>query len=128
MNKEVAESLKPLSRTLEEICKPLDVLAVLAVAKEFYTDEERMHLYARYAELQTADQAAFEALSKSGPDDNLGWDERVKQHGEALAREQMAPRIDAQEKRKVTMAALSAFRREHGLVVRIIEYRSQLVK
>jgi len=128
MDKELAELLKPLAPTLEGMSKPLDVLAIIALAREFYSDEERKRLYERYSKLQAADHAACEVLSNAGPHDELGWEERVRQHGEALANEQMAPRFDALEKRKATMAALGDFRKEHGLIVRLVEYRSHLAK
>jgi len=124
MDKEVAEILKPLSRTLETLSRPLDVLAISVLAEEFYSAEERVRLYKCFAELQELDQAAFEVLSKAVPADSLGWEQRVKKYGEALAKAQVAPHLNALEKRKETMAALSSFRSEHGLV----EYRMQLSK
>lgn len=126
MDKELAELLKPLAPTVEGISKPLEVLALIALAKEFYPAEERRRLYERYAELRAADNTAYEALSSSPPHDKLGWEERVKQYGEVVANEQMAPHFEALDKRKETMTALEDFKRENGLIVRLVGYRSEL--
>lgn len=128
MDKEVVEILRPLSRTLEAVGRPLNVLALMVLAKEFYPAEERARLYKHFAELQEVDQAAFEVLSNAALADNMGWEERVKKYGEVAAKEQVAPHLNALDKRKDTLAALSKFRSEHGLIVKLVEYRLQLEK
>lgn len=59
MEKELAELLKPFAPTLERISKPLEVLALIELAKEFYSSEERARLYERYAQLRAADHTAY---------------------------------------------------------------------
>jgi len=128
MNKEISELFNMLEPTIGGLNKKLGVLAVLNLAKEFYSDEERKSLYAHYVVLQAEDRDAFEAISNAAHPENLGWEKRVEKYGKELAKEQIAPMLAAMDKRKDTSNALNNFRDEHGLIVKLVEYKSLLAQ
>ncbi|WP_116137986.1 hypothetical protein [Trinickia diaoshuihuensis] len=101
---------KALMTALEKIQAPLEALAVLKLADEFYTKEERAKLYADYTKLRAADMAAYEVLHRA----NEGKDQ--------------AAHTAAFEAKKAASQALMAFEKEHQLVLRLLDARATLSK
>lgn len=124
----ITELQKPLVDALQRMHRPVEALSLIALAKEFYTDEQRTQLYAQYAGLIEAEKQAGELVRCSGPNDTLGWEERVKQYGEQAARQQMAPRIDAMSKREKALKDMLDFEASHGLIVRLYDQKVHFSK
>ena len=89
--KEIKAIQKPILEAIEKLHAPLAAIALLKMADEFYTKEERAALYAEHQALHDADVAAYQHLQEAGPQDKLSWEQRVEQFGEAVAAQQFAP-------------------------------------
>ena len=122
------QQIRKLLAAIETIRTPLTALTRLHLANEFYTKEERAKLYAAYQKLLDADAAAFSRLSETTPRDKLSWDARVEKHGEAAAKAQLAPKTAALAEREATGQRLTEFRREHQLLIRLLESKAVLEK
>lgn len=123
---------KAVTEAAKKISGPLSILALLGLANEFYTKEERGQLVATYRELKAADHAAYaaldaaqKALTESTPAEIEGYDARVKMFGAEVAAEQIADTTKAREGRRVALANINAFEKEHGLIVGLIEFRDK---
>ncbi len=119
---------KALMTALEKVQAPLEALALLKLADEFYTKEERAKVYAEYDKLRDADKAAYANLDQTRAADDLSWEQRVEKYGEAKAREQFAPHQAAMDAKQETGRAVMAFEREHRLVLRLLDMRATLSK
>ena len=121
---------KALMTVLERIQAPLEIFALLKLADELYTKEERAKLYAEYKMLCDADLAAYENINKALTvrDDNLTREQRVEKYGEAVMTAQVARHQAALEARKVTTRALMAFQGKHRVVVRLLEAQESFPK
>lgn len=111
---------KAFTASLKKIHGPLAILALTQLASEFYTKEQRVALYQEYAQLRKNDAELYEAINKARAmldDQDLGYDERVKKFGKAMAEQQMAPVMDANQRRSESIKAVDTFRREHKLLV-----------
>ena len=117
-----------LLAAIETVQTPLVAIARLQLADEFYTREERVKLYAAYRKLLGADAEAFNKLSETTPGDDLSWDGRVEKYGEAAAKEQLAPNMAALEARNVTSQCVTEFRKEHRLLMHLLESKALLEK
>ncbi|WP_175160588.1 hypothetical protein WJ976_33580 (plasmid) [Achromobacter denitrificans] len=108
---------------------PLDVLALFKLADEFYTKEERTTLYKEYEQLRAADEAAF-AHMKSQQESLSGmtFEERVAKHGPAVAAVQLDPSRKAHEARLATMNRVTAFEKEHRLLIRLLVAKASYSK
>ncbi|MFY3863926.1 hypothetical protein ACOTJQ_28905 [Achromobacter xylosoxidans] len=108
---------------------PLDVLALLKLADEFYSKEDRSLLYEQYRQLIAADVAAFTHMQEqSGSPSGMTYEERVAKYGKAIADEQLEPATKAREARVKTMNAVSAFENEHRLLVRLLQAKASYSK
>ncbi len=123
---------KAVTEAAKKISSPLSILALLALADEFYTKEERGQLVAKYQELRAADHAAYaaldaaqKALTESTPVQVEGYDARVKLYGAEAAAEQVAGVTQAREGRRETLASINSFEKEHGLIVGLIDFRDK---
>ncbi|UEP20721.1 hypothetical protein LL999_12350 [Burkholderia ambifaria] len=101
---------KELMTALEKVQAPLEAIVLLKLADEFYTKEERTRLYAEYKKLVDADKAAYEVLSQT------------TSNGDRDAK------MAAFEAKKATSDAEMAFRKEHRLVIRLMEARDKFSK
>ncbi|MEX3556256.1 MAG: hypothetical protein VB131_06735 [Burkholderia gladioli] len=119
---------KALMTALEKIQAPLEALALLKLADEFYTKEERVKVFAEYDKLRGADKAAYDNLDQTCATDNLSWEQRVEKYGEAKALEQYAPHQAAMDTKQETGRAVMAFEKEHRLVLRLLDVRATLSK
>lgn len=109
-DKDEDKQQKALMTALEKIQAPLEAIALLRLGDEFYTKEERTRLYAEYEKLVDADKAAYEVLSRTTSD------------GDRDAN------MAAFEAKKATSDAEMAFRKEHRLLIRLMEARDKLGK
>jgi len=108
---------------------PLDVLALFKLADEFYSKEERTKLYAEYRQLQEADAAAYAHMQEQfGALSGMTYEERVAKHGETVAAAQLDPSRKAREARIETMNAVTAFEKEHRLLIRLLTARASYGK
>jgi hypothetical protein len=111
---------KSITASLKKIHGPLAILALTQLAGEFYTKAQRAALYQEYAQLRKNDTELYEAINKvraTLDDKDLGYDERVKKFGKAVAEQQMAPVMNANQRRSESIKAVDAFRREHKVLV-----------
>lgn len=108
---------------------PLDVLALFKLADEFYSKEERTKLYATYRQLLEADEAAFAHMQEQqAPLSGMSYEDRVAKHGAVVAAEQLEPATKARDARVKTMNAVSAFEKEHRLLVRLLSAKATYSK
>jgi hypothetical protein len=119
---------KELLGAIEKVQAPLEALALLRMADEFYPKEKRLEFYARYEELREADDAAFKRLKASTLPGDMSWEERVEKLGKEVAEEQLAPHNVALEARRETMRRVSEFEREHRLLMCILDSKVTLGK
>ncbi|CAZ15830.1 hypothetical protein [Xanthomonas albilineans] len=123
---------KALMTALEKVQTALEALALLKLADEFYTKEERAKVYAEYDRLRDVDQAAYENLDKARDKaraaDDLTWEQRVEKYGEVKARELAAPYHAAMDARRESSLAVMAFQKEHRIVLRLLDMRATLSK
>lgn len=124
----VKELQKPLIEALLRLQRPVETLTIISLANEFYTLEQRKSLYAEYEALLTADDEAYSQLSKSSPEDDLNWDDRVRKYGEEVAQQHLAPFRLAMDKRKEALANIANFEKTHGLIVHLHKQRSSFAK
>ncbi|CAH0445359.1 hypothetical protein LMG10661_01610 [Ralstonia syzygii subsp. syzygii] len=75
---------KALMTALEKIQAPLEALALLKLADEFYTKEERAKVFAEYDKLRDADKAAYDNLDQTRATDDLTWEQRGMKTGVPL--------------------------------------------
>ncbi|SOE65294.1 hypothetical protein SAMN05446635_2656 [Burkholderia sp. OK233] len=101
---------KALMTALEKMQAPLEAIALLKLADEFYTKEERAQLYVEYKKLFEADAAAYEVLEQA----TAGGDRDA----------QMA----AFEAKKAASEAATAFEKKHRLVIRLMDARDRFSK
>ncbi|CAE6850604.1 hypothetical protein R75465_07143 [Paraburkholderia aspalathi] len=126
--KEIEAIQKPILEAIEKLHAPLAAIALLKMADEFYTKEERAALYAEHQALIDADVAAYHHLQEAGPQDKLSWEQRVEQFGETVANEQYAPKKDAMEAKQAASRRVGEFEREHRLIVRLAGAKATLGK
>ncbi|MCC8533237.1 hypothetical protein LN457_10565 [Xanthomonas phaseoli] len=119
---------KALMTALEKVQAALETLALLKLADEFYTKEERAKVYTEYGRLRDAHQAAYANLDKARAADDLTWEQRVEKYGEAKAKEQYAPYQAAIDARREAGRAVMAFEKEHRIVLRLLDMRTTLSK
>ncbi|AMV09378.1 hypothetical protein [Xanthomonas citri] len=119
---------KALMTALEKVQAALETLALLKLADEFYTKEERAKVYAEYDRLRDVDKAAYENLDKARKADDLTWEQRVEKYGETKARELAAPYHAAMDARRESSRAVTAFEKEHRIVLRLLDMRTTLSK
>jgi len=114
--------------TLTQIASSLKVTALLRLAEEFYSREERVDLYKEYKELREEDERTRLAYVDAGPADRVPWEERVAKYGEAVAREHFKDVEAAHKIRQAAMERVSAFEREHRILMRLLDARNELSK
>lgn len=127
-NKEIAAFQKPILDAIEKLNVHLNILALVEIAKEFYTKDERALLYAQFQALRDADHAAFKHLEETRFQDNLSFEERIKKFGEVVANEQFAPYKKAADAKIAASQELSEFSKKHKLIMRLIEAKTSLGK
>jgi uncharacterized protein with HEPN domain len=127
-NQDTAAFQKQILDAIEKLHVYLNDLALVEIAKEFYTKEERELLYAQLQALRDADRAAFKHLEEVRLQDNLSFEERVKKFGEVVANEQFAPHKKAVETKTATSQNLSEFSQKHKLIMRLTEAKTTLEK
>lgn len=128
--KRAEERHKQVMGALEAIKAPLSAVALLALADEFYTKEERKSLYASYESLQETDESARQALFSTAAteEDGMGWDERERKYGRDVAKQQIAPKEDAMAIKKATGQRLTDFMEKHPLIVRLDRVKREVGK
>lgn len=133
--KEIEAIRKPVLDALEKLNVPLSAMALLKIANEFYTKEERTNLYGLYKQLQETDKKAYdhmEAASKkldaATPKDIVGLEARIERFGEDEANAQLAESRQMREIRKSTLKELTDFERKHRLIIRLLEVKETLSK
>ncbi|MFY2087904.1 hypothetical protein ACOTDN_15690 [Achromobacter xylosoxidans] len=110
-----------LTNAMKDLQAPLDVLAMFKLADEFYPKDKRSELYAEYQRLQEADDAAFVHMQEQlGSPSGMTFEERVARHGQEVAAAHVESCRIAREARIKTMNAVDAFRKEHGLLMRLL--------
>lgn len=116
---------KETDQTLEQlksIASSLETLASLRLVETFYSAGERQELLARRRKLYEDDAAAYaelQAAQDAQPDQGVGYEARVKKHGEQVVAEQFAPVRAALEKRRETLRAIERFEAAHPLIKRL---------
>lgn len=118
---------KALSDQLTKIKRPLAIIALLQLADEFYTKDERHDLYARYQQLRDVDAGVYrdlEAVRDAMPDADMDEKERFAKHGEDRVRGQRKLIVEAIDRRKFTMQAVFDFESEHPIIVALFNARS----
>lgn len=96
--KEVLAAIDRAMTPLRKMTGSLEVLALMQLATEFYTQAQRIDLYKTYALMCDEDARLFSnitATHDSLPDSGLGYEERVKKFGKIIADEQIAPFMEA---------------------------------
>lgn len=101
---------KALMEALEKMQAPLAALALFKLADEFYTKEERAQLYAEFQKLRDADMAAYEVLMQR------------------TATEDRDAHMAAFEAKRAASEAVTAFERQHRLLMRLMEARDRFGK
>lgn len=124
----IKELQKPLMDALQRLQQPIEIMSLVAIANEFYTPAQRVELYAQHQALVDADDNAFQLMNAARPQDELSREDRVKMLGKQVADEQMAPYDEARAKRVQASKDLSDFRKEHGLIVRLLEQKVAFAK
>jgi hypothetical protein len=101
---------KALTKALEKIQAPIAALALFKLADEFYTKEERTQLYGEYQKLRDADTAAYEVLTQ------------------ITASDDRAAHMAAFEAKQAASEAVTAFEKQHRLVMRLMDARDKFGK
>lgn len=104
---------------LASIAKSLDLLALLKIADFFYSPDERKKLLTQCKKLYEEDQAAFSTLKATMEiiqDGSGGYEQRMEKYGEAEAKAQNAPYMQALEKRQETLNEISRFEADHPTI------------
>lgn len=130
IEKRADERATKLIATLEAIRAPLSAVAALALADEFYTKEERQSLYAQYASLQEADEAARQKLfsTEATQDPGLSWEDRERKYGRDVAKQHIAPNEDAMAIKMSISLRLTDFMKQHPLIVRLDRLKREIGK
>jgi hypothetical protein len=123
--KEIAPVQKPILEAIEGLRAPLAAIALLRMADEFYSKEERLALYAEYYALRDAHSATIQRVQETAPSETLSPEKRGEKFSEDVAKKQYA---DAIEANRAASQRLSAFQREHRLIVRLVEAKAALGK
>lgn len=125
---------KTAVESLVKISEPLSILALLRLADEFYSKEDRSRLLNELQELRERDREAFkvvdaarEALNKDIPEEFQGRAARVRKYGEEVANAQQADMDAALEARRAMIAAVTAFEKEHHLITQIARAKEAFV-
>jgi hypothetical protein len=118
-NKALDALEKALTDAAKKMSGPLSILALLGLASEFYTKEERGQLMSRYHELKKADQDAYAALDAA----QKALTESTPAHIDGYAAEQLADVMASREARRETMDAINTFEKEHGLIVELLRFK-----
>lgn len=103
-----------LTKQLDNLIFPLKAIAHVELVRELYTQAEREKLIAEYRALELADQEAFAAAQQVHDQltpPGLNYEERVKQFGKSEADRQLATNKEAGERRRNTLTAHDAFRK-----------------
>lgn len=101
---------KALTSALEEANVSLQALALLKLADEFYSKDQRVQLYAEHAALCAADTMAYKALKEA-----TEANEKVTHEAAFLAK-------------RAASQAVMAFEKEHKLILRLLQARATLSK
>lgn len=130
--KEVLASIeKAIAEPLNRVNVPLTTLALLQLANEFYTKEERTNLYGVYQQLCDEDERRFAELRKaqeSIADEGIGFENRVKKFGKDEADKQIAPVVTAMDLRRESAAAHEAFKNQHPILYKLINAKTTLTE
>lgn len=128
--KEVLASIeKVIAEPLNRVNVPLTTLALLQLANEFYTKEERTNLYAVYQQLCKEDDRCYEELraaQASIADVEGGFEARVDKFGKDEATKQIAPAVTAMELRRESSAKREAFKSQHPILYKLIMAKTTL--
>lgn len=125
------DQFKALGKQLDTLLAPLKSIAILQLAREFYSRAELRKLIAEHRRLEAASKEIYafsEQVRKDIDSPGLTYEQRVAQFGDDKAARQMRPYMAALDKSKEANAAYDAFRREHRLVARLVDSASSLGK
>jgi len=118
--------MQRMQGTLEKIQLSLNVTALIQLADEFYTKQQRSELYAQFRALEDEERRTLVALNESGPKDRLRWEEQVSKSGELGATEQLREREAIRQVRAAATDQLKIFRDEHRLLLQLLEAKKML--
>jgi len=127
-DRDLSEEEQRLQQVLEKIERSLGVNALMQLANEFYTKEERTALYAQHKALEAEDQRTLAALIAPRPQEELGWEQLVAKYGEAGATAQTEERESLRLVRVAAGDRLKAFEKEHKLLLRLREAKAEFSK
>lgn len=118
------DAQQQLLKAIEAATVPLTAMALLGLADEFYTKEERQTLYAELHALQLAEAVAFDAeLPEPIVEPALSFEDRVKKYGPEEADRHIEPRTLGLQARLSASRELRAFEHAHPLIKRLLTAR-----
>ena len=115
---------KPIIAAVDRLSTQVGVLALVQLADEFYTKDERTNLYQQYQELEHAETVIRSQYNESRPDDGLSRDQRIAKLGEEKANEQLRPSDELFDKLQAAMGETRRFRNEHPLIIDLLRLRT----
>lgn len=125
--KEVLAAIEKALAPLQSLSGHLKLIALIQLAGEFYTKEQRRDLYSVYEELRAEDTRLYNNLQAAHAaiiDPGIGYEERVKKYGAKEAEKQMAPILEAIDARH--NSTLSGFERDHVIIYELIRAKESL--
>lgn len=109
---------------LTSVDRSLSHLSAVARLPHVYSEGAVKGLVEQYGKLKFADSAALEVLTETGnklAEDGLSYEQRVEKIGKEETDRLGAPQREALEVRRKTMSELGQFKKEHPLIVAIVD-------
>lgn len=120
----VKELQQPLLASLQKLDTSVSTLSLLQLVNEFYSPDERREMYAKYQALLDADAECYRKMIELQQAEKALPAAADDEEAKALREEKMQAFDDKQK----SSQQASAFRREHPLIVRVLEAKARLSK
>lgn len=128
-DKELKQAMDTLSAHLEKSSVSLRTLALMKLAEEFYTKEERQEFYERRRVLWAEAEEVRQAVHvQERPGDSRSWEEFEKQEpAEKVAEVQQRIR-DKYEKAREASRKASEYEKQHPVLTALLKHRHLVTK
>ncbi|SDA85213.1 hypothetical protein SAMN03159475_0089 [Pseudomonas sp. NFPP33] len=128
-DKELKQAMDTLSANLAEANVSLRVLALMKLAEEFYTKEERQEFYERRRVLMDEAEEVRQALTiPARPEDSRSWEEFEKQEPAEKVAEVRQQIQDRHDNAREASRKVSEYEKQHPVLTALLKHRHKAAK
>lgn len=112
---------------LDALATPLSTMALLSLADEFYSKDERSRLYAKYETLKQNDKDADAELRVviEAFGSEMSWEQRVSVYGEDIAMDLRVSRRRTSDAKTASRDSLRAFETAYPIISRLMQIKER---